>query len=78
MARHLIPVDAIVVYVMHTHILVVLLWIFFSHKHSFLCVHVRLCARNACSDRASGLADEPDMYLVKSLLARLSDEASNL
>ena len=52
MARHLIPLDASVVYVMHTRILVVLLWIFFSQTF-FLCAHVRLCARKACSDRAS-------------------------
>lgn len=52
MARHLIPLDASVVYVMHTRILVVLLWIFFSQTF-FLCVHMRLCARKACSDRAS-------------------------
>lgn len=52
MARHLIPLDASVVYVMHTRILVVLLWIFFPQTF-FLCVHVRLCAPKACSDRAS-------------------------
>lgn len=44
MARHLIPVDAIVVYVMHTHILVVLLWIFFLTNILF-CVCMCVCVR---------------------------------
>jgi len=59
MARHLIPLDASVVYVMHTRILVVLLWIFFL-KHSF-CVCMCVCVR----------AKHVVIELVDSLMSRI-------
>lgn len=59
MARHLIPLDASVVYVMHTRILVVLLWIFFSNI--LFCVCMFVCVR----------AKHVVIELVDSLMSRI-------